>query len=215
MRNKPYVIGIAGGSGSGKTFFLRCFLNHFSSAEASLVSQDDYYHPIGEMSDEENMHYNFDLPSTIDNAHFTDDIRKLIAGESILKKEYTFNNRHAKPKWLEIRSAPVIIVEGLFILHFKEIADLLDMKIFIDADDDVALRRRINRDFIERGYPEHSVRYKWINHVLPSYKEYLLPHKAICDLTVPNNTQVPDEIIAITDEISRNVREKVGLGKEA
>ncbi|MBE7179233.1 MAG: uridine kinase [Mucilaginibacter polytrichastri] len=209
MSNKPYVIGVVGGSGSGKTFFLRCFLNHFTADEVSLVSQDDYYRPVGEMTDEENKLYNFDLPDTIDNEHFNQDIRQLLGGEPILKKEYTFNNRHAKPKWLEIRPAPILIVEGLFILHFQEIADLLDYRIFIDTDDDVALKRRIKRDFIERGYSEEDVTYKWLNHVAPSYKEYLLPYKETCQRIVSNNTNIADEIIAVTEDISAEIRRKV------
>src|ERR1700710_1316240 len=113
--NKPFIIGIAGGSGSGKTFFLKCFLQHFSHDEVCLVSQDDYYFPVPpEMTAEENKLFNFDLPDTIDHQHFEDDISSLITGKSITKKEYTFNNPSLVPKILEIRSAPIIIVEGLF-----------------------------------------------------------------------------------------------------
>src|SRR4051812_2533519 len=151
--NKPFIIGITGGSGSGKTFFLKCFLEHFSPHEVCLVSQDDYYIPVAHtMTKEENKLYNFDLPSTIDYDHFEDDIAKLINGESILKKEYTFNNPDIIPKVLEIKPAPIMIVEGLFILHFKKIASSLDLKIFIEADDDIALQRRLKRDLLERGY---------------------------------------------------------------
>src|SRR6195952_1023667 len=145
--NKPYIIGIAGGSGSGKTFFLKCFLEHFTADEVSLVSQDDYYIPVAHnMTKEENKLYNFDLPSTIDHQHFQEDIRKLLNKEPILKHEYTFNNPDAIPKLMEIKPAPILIVEGLFILHFKDISELLDMKIFLDADEDVALQRRLKRD---------------------------------------------------------------------
>lgn len=209
MNNKPYVIGIAGGSGSGKTFFLRCFLNHFTQGEVCLVSQDDYYHPVGEMTAEENKLYNFDLPSTIDDALFTKDINALLAGDTVFKKEYTFNNSSAVPKILEIRSAPIIIVEGLFILHFKEIADLLDLKIFIDTEEDVALQRRLKRDLIERGYSEDDILYKWMNHVLPAYKEFLLPYKDECHKVIVNNTQVAEDIMKIAEEISADLRKTV------
>lgn len=209
MNNKPYVIGIAGGSGSGKTFFLRCFLNHFTQGEVCLVSQDDYYHPVGEMTAEENKLYNFDLPSTIDDALFTKDINALLAGDTVFKKEYTFNNSSAVPKILEIRSAPIIIVEGLFILHFKEIADLLDLKIFIDTEEDVALQRRLKRDLIERGYSEDDILYKWMNHVLPAYKEFLLPYKGDCHKVIVNNTQVAEDIMKIAEEISADLRKTV------
>ena len=138
--NKPFIIGIAGGSGSGKTFFLKCFLAHFSPAEVCLVSQDDYYFRVAHnMTKEEIALYNFDLPSTIDHEHFEDDIAKLIAGETVLKKEYTFNNLDLVPKMLEIKPAPIMLVEGLFILHFRKIAETFDFKIFIEADDHIAL----------------------------------------------------------------------------
>lgn len=209
---KPFIIGIAGGSGSGKTFFLNCFLHHFVQDEVTLVSQDDYYIPAGEMTQEENKLYNFDLPSTIDSQQFLKDIKQLLNGEVVYKKEYNFNNPLAVVKILEIKSAPIIIVEGLFILHFKEIAALLDHTIFVDADEQVALDRRIKRDGLERGYPEDDVLYKWHNHVLPAYNEYLLPYKPDCDLVVINNTNEPDEIIAITEEISVKLRDTVLAG---
>jgi len=208
--NKPFIIGIAGGSGSGKTFFLKCFLKHFSENEVCLVSQDDYYFPIPpNMTAEENKHFNFDLPDTIDHEHFEDDISKLLNWEPILKKEYTFNNPNIVPKMLEIKPAPILIVEGLFILHFKKISESLDLKIFIDADDDVALQRRIKRDLIERGYSHDDVMYKWINHVVPAYKEFLLPYKDECDQIIANNTHIADDIICITENISKELREKV------
>jgi len=208
--NKPFIIGIAGGSGSGKTFFLKCFLKHFSENEVCLVSQDDYYFPVPpNMTAEENKHFNFDLPDTIDHEHFEDDISKLLNWEPILKKEYTFNNPNIVPKMLEIKPAPILIVEGLFILHFKKISESLDLKIFIDADDDVALQRRIKRDLIERGYSHDDVMYKWINHVVPAYKEFLLPYKDECDQIITNNTHIADDIICITENISKELREQV------
>jgi uridine kinase len=208
--NKPYIIGIAGGSGSGKTFFLKCFLEHFAAEEVSLVSQDDYYIPVAHnMTKEENKEYNFDLPSTIDHEHFRQDISKLLSKEPILKQEYTFNNSNAIPKMIEIKPAPIFIVEGLFILHFKDISELLDLKVFIDADEDVALQRRLKRDLIERGYSHDDVMYKWINHVVPAYKEYLLPYKDECDRVITNNTHVAEDIMVITEEISADLRNKL------
>jgi uridine kinase len=208
--NKPYIVGIAGGSGSGKTFFLKCFLEHFTQDEVCLVSQDDYYIPVAhKMTKEENKLYNFDLPDTIDHQHFQEDISKLLNKETILKHEYTFNNPDAIPKVLEIKPAPILIVEGLFILHFKDIAQLLDMKVFIEADEDIALHRRLKRDLIERGYSHDDVMYKWLNHVVPAYKEYLLPYKNECHPIITNNKHVADDIMAVTEEISANLREKL------
>jgi uridine kinase len=209
LNKKPFIIGIAGGSGSGKTFFLNCFLHHFKQDEVTLVSQDDYYIPAGEMTQEENKLYNFDLPSTIDSEQFLRDIKQLMTGEVVYKKEYNFNNPLAVVKILEIKSAPIIIVEGLFILHFKEIAALLDHTIFVDADEQVALDRRIKRDGLERGYPEDDVLYKWHNHVVPAYKEYLLPYREQCNKVIMNNTNEPEEIIGITEDISNDLRNSI------
>jgi uridine kinase len=208
--NKPYIIGVAGGSGSGKTFFLKCFLEHFTEQEVSLVSQDDYYIPVAHtMTKEENKLYNFDLPATIDNVHLEDDINKLVNGKTIIKTEYTFNNPDAVPRQLEIKPAPILIIEGLFIFHFNKIAEQLDLKIFIEADDEVALQRRLKRDLAERGYSHEDAMYKWINHVQPAYKEFLLPYKNQCSQVIVNNTQVADDIIAVTDKISQDLREKL------
>ena len=208
MSNKPLIVGIAGGSGSGKTFFLNSFLHHFKHDEITLVSQDDYYIPAGEMTQEENKMYNFDLPSTIDKDQFTADIKKLIKGEVVYKKEYNFNNPLAVVKILEINPAPIIIVEGLFILHFEEIAALLDHTIYIEAEGAVALQRRIKRDGMERGYPEDDVVYKWHNHVVPSYNEFLLPYKSVCDQVIFNNDDTPDNLISITQQIAENLKIK-------
>lgn len=210
MIKKPFVIGISGGSGSGKTFFLKCFLNHFKENEVCLVSQDDYYFRVAHnMTAEENKFYNFDEPGTIDNDLFLKDIFKLIHGETVLQKEYTFNNPNAEPRLLEIKPAPIVIVEGLFILHFKGISELLDLKIFIDTDEEIALQRRLKRDLLERGYPEEDVLYKWNNHVVPAYKNYLLPYKTQCDEVITNNTHLAEDIIKVTNDISRRLRDTV------
>jgi len=161
------------------------------------------------MTAEENKLYNFDLPATIDRQQFVQDINHLISGITIEKREYTFNNPNAVAKILEIEPAPIIIIEGLFIMHFREIADRLDMKIFIDTEEDVALQRRLKRDLIERGYSQDDVIYKWVNHVVPAYKEFLLPYKNECDKIITNNTHVADDIIAVTREISQELKNKV------
>jgi uridine kinase len=210
--NKPFIIGIAGGSGSGKTFFLKCFLEHFSPEEVCLVSQDDYYFPVAhKMTKEEIALYNFDLPSTIDHEHFEDDIAKLIAGETVLKKEYTFNNLDLVPKMLEIKPAPIMLVEGLFILHFRKIAETFDFKIFIEADDHIALGRRLKRDLVERGYSHDDVMYRWENHVKPAYNKYLLPYRDECDQVITNNTHEAEDIICVTEAISKELRDRLDL----
>ena len=139
MNKKPYVIGIAGSSGYVKTFFLNCFLKHFSPDEVTLISQDDYYIPANTKTQEENKLYNFDLPTSIDRNAFYKDISDLFDGKTIYKEEYTFNNPAIKPKMLEIKPAPILIIEGLFIYHYTEVNKLIDHRIFLDANQDIAL----------------------------------------------------------------------------
>jgi len=207
--DRPYVVGIAGSSGSGKTFFLNCFLKHFAPTEVALISQDDYYFPANTKTKEENKLYNFDVPTAIDRESFHRDILALFEGQPVQRLEYTFNNPEIKPKLLEIRPAPILIVEGLFIFYYEEVDALLDHRIFLHADEEVALRRRIRRDFAERGYDEEDVRYKWVHHVMPAFRDYLLPFRDRCDRVIINNTDEPEPIIAVTDEISADLREKV------
>lgn len=211
--NKPFIVGISGGSGSGKTFFLNCFLEHFNKNEISLLSQDDYYIPVGELSAEENKLYNFDLPSAIDHKLFLEHIHTLLSGNTVRKKEYTFNNPAIKPRILEINPSPILIIEGLFILHFKEIAKLLDLKIFLDTREEIARQRRLNRDLLERGYSEEDILYKWDNHVSPSYKEFLLPFKDECDKVVSNNSHQAEDIISISKKISGELKQRISIQK--
>ena len=206
--NKPYVIGIAGSSGSGKTFFLKSFLNHFTSDQVTLISQDDYYIPANTKTQEENRLYNFDLPTAINRADFYKDIKQLFEGKTVFREEYTFNNPDIKPQMLEIKPAPILIVEGLFIFHYSEVNELLDYRIFLDADESVALDRRLRRDLIERGYDRDDVMYKWTNHVVPSFQEYLLPYKEVCDLVIINNTDEPKVIDEAANKISVELHAK-------
>lgn len=206
---KPYIIGVAGGSGSGKTFFLKCFLLHFKPEEVCLISQDDYYKPVEVQKIDENGWINFDLPDGIDDQHLLDDLKLLMSGESIKKKEYTFNINKENARLLEISSAPIIIVEGLFVFHYPEIAKLMDLKIFMDADEEVTLNRRISRDGVERGYSRDMVMYQWVNHVIPAYQKYLLPYKETCQKIIMNNKHVADDIIDVSKEISDELKEKI------
>lgn len=207
--NKPFIIGIAGGSGSGKTFFLNCFLNHFSESEISLISQDDYYKPKEVQPIDENGWINFDLPICIDDNRLLQDLKLLISGGSVQKKEYTFNVNEENARLLTINSAPIILVEGLFIFHYQEIAKLFDMRIFMDADEELTLNRRIKRDTAERGYSRDMIMYQWINHVLPAYKAYLLPYKDTADKVIMNNTHVAHDIIEVTKELSKELRNTI------
>jgi len=184
---KPYTIGITGGSGSGKTYFLKELSSHFSEGEVCLISQDHYYKPRDQQPLDENGVKNFDLPTSIESELLLADLLKLKSGQTLLKKEYTFNNPNAKPQVLEFKPAPILIVEGLFVLFFEKIAQQLDLKIFIDAKDHIKLGRRIKRDQTERGYDLDDVLYRYQNHVMPVFESLLEPLKHQADIIIPNS----------------------------
>ena len=146
------------------------------------------------------------MPEGIDDERLLHDLQKLIAGESVEKKEYTFNVNEENARLLTIASAPIIIVEGLFVFHFQEISKLFDMKIFMDADEEITFNRRISRDEIERGYTRDMVMYQWVNHVLPAYRQFLLPYKNSCHKIILNNKHVADDIIIASQQISDDLK---------
>jgi len=184
---RPYLIGIIGGSGSGKTSFVRRLREAFSETEVCVVSMDDYYLPNEQQRRDHNDEINFDLPKSFDKKKLRQDIERLMAGETVEIQEYVFNNPNAKTKTLTIHPAPVIIIEGLFVFHFKKIAPLLDLKIFINAKEDLKIIRRIVRDQAEREDPLEGVLYKYQHHVSPAFEKYILPYRDEADIVVNNN----------------------------
>lgn len=187
MASDKIVIGISGGSGSGKTSFVKSIRELFNEDQLCVISMDEYYFPRETQRTDPRGVKNFDLPSSIDYQQFKTDLEKLIQGETVVKEEYTFNNAEKKARLLEFKSAPIILVEGLFVFYYNEIADLLDYKVFISASDDLKVIRRIKRDRIERNYPLDDVLYRYANHVKPSYEEFIAPYKNEVDIVINNN----------------------------
>ncbi len=184
---KPFIVGITGGSASGKTLFLERLLSSFEPGEVCLISQDNYYKPRHMQPIDPQGVHNFDTPFSIDFEQYAADIRKIQSGETVFREEYNFNNTSKKPKMLTFASAPVVVVEGIFVLYYPELTDLLDLKIFLDAKDHIKLKRRIIRDKVERGYDLDDVLYRYEMHVMPTYEKYIEPFKNEADLIIPNN----------------------------
>lgn len=185
--HKPYVIGITGGSGSGKTTFINHLFKEFSPNEVCLLSMDNYYKKREEQTVDCNEQHNFDLPTSFKREAFFEDLNKLVNGDPVTITEYTFNNPLVKPKEITYQSAPVIIVEGIFVFYFEEICKMMDLKIFLDASEHLKLIRRIKRDAEERNYPLDDVLYRYQYHVHPTFEQFILPMKFQADIIINNN----------------------------
>ncbi len=184
---KPFVIGITGGSGSGKTSFIRQLKSRFQEGDICVISQDDYYRPRHEQATDGQGIHNFDLPKSIDKKAFVKDLKLLLEGQIVSREEYTFNNAEAMPRTLTFHPAPVIIVEGIFVLHFKKVRKLLNLKLFLHAKENLKVIRRIRRDQIERNYPLDDVLYRYQHHVLPTFERYIQPYMDEADMIINNN----------------------------
>ena len=126
---KPFIIGLTGGSGSGKTTFINGIRNEFPNHEVCIVSQDDYYLKRELQEKDELGIENFDRPKSINKREFVADVKRLLNGEVVTREEYTFNNDSIQPKILTFNPSPIVIVEGLFVFHYKKMRDLLNLKI--------------------------------------------------------------------------------------
>lgn len=183
---KTLVIGIAGGSGSGKSTFADLVRANLEDAELAVMRHDSYYKPLGHLSVMERSKVNFDHPASLDTALMTDEIRKLLRGETIRVPEYDFNLHTRKSSFKEIRPPSVLILEGILIYSDKALRDLCDMKVFIDTDDDDRLMRRIKRDIQERGRELNSVLSQYQRTVKPMHLEFVEPSKRWADIIIPH-----------------------------
>ena len=130
---------------------------------------------------------NFDLPTSFDIKGFERDLIKLKNGEPVEIKEYVFNNKDTEPSIITLQPAPIIIVEGIFVFHFKEIREKLDLKLFVDAREELKIIRRIKRDGMERNYPLDDVLYRYQHHVSPAYTTYIAPYIREADIVINNH----------------------------
>lgn len=205
---EPNIIGITGGSASGKTFFLNSLLSHFSKDEICLISQDNYYKQISKVPKDENGIENFDLPESIDFKLFAEHINDLKQGKVVKKEEYVFNNAKTIAEILVFKPAPIIVVEGIFVFHDPSISKLLNLKVFIDAKEHIKIRRRIIRDNNERGYDLEDVLYRWENHVAPTYEKFIKPTKQDADIIINNNKHFEKGLKILTSYLKLVLKEQ-------
>lgn len=207
----PYIIGIVGGSASGKTELLHQLHGRFKTKEVSVLSQDDYHKPIELQKKDENETVNFDLPEAIEADQLIQDIQQLKQGNRVTVREYTFNQPGIKPTEKTIHPSPILLIEGLFLFYFEAVAKELDLKIFMDAREDIRFSRRLKRDKEERGIHENTILYQWHYHVHPAYKHYLLPYRDDADLIITNHHNYQKGIELLNDHIKAVIEWKTNL----
>jgi uridine kinase len=178
---------------------------HFQQDEICLISMDHYYKPLEQQALDNKGIENFDLPDSIDRQSFKADILKLKRGENVNKMEYTFNNPAAKKSMLTFSAAPILVIEGLFVQYFEEIAAELDLKIFIDAADNLKLDRRIIRDREERGYDLDDVIYRYHRHAVPVFTQLIAPLKYSADLIIPNNNGFDTAVVVVATYLKQKI----------
>lgn len=200
MALHSYIIGIVGGSGSGKTTFINELKKNFDS-QVSFISLDNYYFPREEQETDNNGVRNFDRPESIQSDDLYQDLLALRRGESVSRKKYTFNNALAKEDIVTVNPSLIIVVEGLFLFHYKMIRSLMDLKIYIDAKDELKLIRRIKRDQVERNYPLEDVTYRYEHHVMPSYRSYIEKYKSEADVVINNNNTFEKGLLMLNHHI--------------
>ncbi len=206
--SQPYIIGIAGGSASGKTTFIQNLMEVFNSKHLCVLSLDNYYKSLSDQHVDENGEVNFDLPEAIDFKRLTKDIRTLKKGKEVVMVEYTFNNPNTFPKEIRFSPAPIIIIEGLFIFSSKALSKMFDLTIFIEARTDVMFKRRLRRDFEERGIPTEQIRYQWDKHFLPAYNNHMMPHRDEVDMVIMNNGHFRTSFQVLVDHLNKILSNK-------
>ncbi len=185
--NKPVIIAVAGGSSSGKTTVVNKILAQLKGYQIVVIRHDDYYKDQTHMTMEERREINYDHPLSLDNDLFFEHIELLMEGKTIEKPTYDFVQLNRAEKTETIEPAKIIILEGILVLEDERIRDLADIKIFVEADEDVRFIRRLKRDTEERGRTLDSVINQYLSTVKPMHYAFVKPTKRYADIIIPND----------------------------
>ena len=210
MENNILVIGIAGGTGSGKTTLMKNLIARFGG-DVTVLSHDNYYRRHDEMSYEQRCQLNYDEPAALETELMAVHLDKLRHGESIECPVYDFTLHNRSQETVHIEPQKVIIVEGILIFENKPLRDLMDIKIFVDTAADVRLCRRIKRDVNKRGRTLESVLNQYQQTVKPMHEQYVEPSKKFADIVIPEGGKNLVALDMIIDRISRHLEEACSL----
>ena len=179
------IIGIAGGTGSGKTTVVRKIVEALPPNFVAVVPQDSYYNDTTGMTDEERKAINFDHPDAFDWKLLIKQIGELREGRAIEQPTYSYILSNRLPETIHVEPKPVIIVEGIMALVNRRLRDMMDLKIYVDCDDDIRLIRNIQRDIIDRGRTVSMVMERYINVLKPMHEQFIEPTKRYADVIIP------------------------------
>ena len=181
----PLVLGIAGGTASGKTTVARKIHEAFASRVA-FIDQDSYYRPLDHLSLEERRDVNFDHPDAFDSDLLVAHVKRLKSGGSVEKPVYDFVSSTRQPRTVAVNSADLILIEGILVLHMEQLRQEMDVRIFVETEDDVRIIRRLTRDIKERGRDFDHVVQQYFRHVRPMHMAFVEPSKRWADIIVPH-----------------------------
>jgi uridine kinase len=188
---KPFVLGIAGGSGSGKSTIARAILEALAPGAGVLIEQDHYYRAQSHLEPEEREKVNYDHPDSLEVELLAAHIDELRAGRAIERPTYDFSIHDRAPRGIVIEPAKVIVVEGILVLFEPRLRQRFDAKLFVDTDADIRLMRRIRRDLEHRGRSFAQIRKQYYESVRPMHMAFVEPSKRFADLIVPEGGQNP------------------------
>jgi len=202
MKN-TFIIGIAGGTGSGKTTVVNQIINELPADEVCVISQDSYYKATDNLTYEERTKINFDHPRAIDFELLTEHLEALKSGEVIEQPMYSFVSHNRTKDTIKTHPRKVIIIEGILIFNSKKLRDLCNIKVFVHADADERLIRRVKRDITERGRDIEEVLSRYQNTLKPMHQQFIEPTKNYADIIIPNdryNTVAIDIVRTVISE---------------
>jgi uridine kinase len=197
------IIGIAGGTGSGKTTVVQQIMNELPETEVGIISQDSYYKQNIGMSYEERSNINFDHPRAIDFELLVQHLKDLKVGKTINQPVYSFVTHNRTEDTISTHPRKVMIVEGILILTNPELREMFDVKVFVHADSDERLIRRLKRDIAERGRDMEEVLNRYQTTLKPMHQQFIEPTKAFADIIIPNdkyNTVAIDVVRAVINQ---------------
>ena len=195
------TIGVYGGTGSGKTTIVSQIVSEFPTSEIQVISQDSYYKDTSQLTFDERCALNFDHPDAIDFPLLYQHVNSLKNGENIEQPVYSFETHNRTKETVTVVPKKILIIEGILILNYPKLRSLFDLKIFIDADSDMRMERRVSRDISERGRTPEEVLNRYLNTLKPMHKQFIEPMKVHADITLENHQNTPLNLSELIDKI--------------